>query len=400
MDDRAVEGSGPAASPLAGVRVVELTSLVAGPYVGLLLADLGADVIKVEPPGGDRARDLGPRISDDMAAVFLNLNRGKRSVVLDLGAADGRGQLQQLTDTADVFVHNLRPDAATRCGADAATLRAGHPALVHCTIRGYGSAGPHRDLPAYDDVIQAAAGIAAQQEWMAGEPMYVATAIADKVAGLTAALAVTAALHGRASTGVGAEIELPMFESLVAFGLLEHLWGRTFVPARGEARYPRIGSPARRPFRTSDGWISVVVYTDDHWVRFFELIGHPELARDERFATLGTRTEHLDALYPLVEASLGARTTDDWLERLHAAGIPAGRYARVDDLFDDPHLRTVGFFETVQHPSEGELVQYATPVIFDGERPHVRAPAPRLGEHTEEVLREVADRRPGATGDS
>jgi crotonobetainyl-CoA:carnitine CoA-transferase CaiB-like acyl-CoA transferase len=392
MDHGAVDGSDSAASPLAGVRVVELTSIVAGPYVGLLLADLGADVIKVEPPGGDRARDLGPRVSDDMAAVFLNLNRGKRSVVLDLATGDGRRQLKTITDTADVFVHNLRPDAATRCGADAATLRAGHPALVHCTIRGYGSAGPHRDLPAYDDVIQATAGIAAQQEWVAGEPMYVATAIADKVAGLTAALAVAAALHRQANTGVGAEIELPMFESLVAFGLLEHLWGRTFVPARGEARYPRIGSPARRPFRTADGWISVVVYTDDHWERFFDLIGRPELARDERFTTLGTRTEHLDALYPLVEASLGARSTDDWLERLQAVGIPAGRYARVEDLFDDPHLQTVGFFETVQHPSEGELVQYATPVVFDGERPHVRSPAPRLGEHTADVLREVSER--------
>jgi crotonobetainyl-CoA:carnitine CoA-transferase CaiB-like acyl-CoA transferase len=396
MDDGAVDGSEPTVSPLTGVRVVELTSIVAGPYVGLLLADLGADVIKVEPPGGDRARDLGPRVSDDMAAVFLNLNRGKRSVVLDLATGEGRHQLKALTDTADAFVHNLRPDAATRCGADAETLRAGHRELVHCTIRGYGSAGPHRDLPAYDDIIQAAAGIAAQQEWVAGEPMYVATAIADKVAGLTAALAVTAALHGRASTGVGAEIELPMFESLVAFGLLEHLWGRTFVPARGEARYPRIGSPARRPFRTSDGWISVVVYTDDHWQRFFDLIGRPELARDDRFATLGTRTEHLDALYPLVEASLGTQSTEDWLERLHGAGIPAGRYARVEDLFDDPHLRTVGFFETVHHPSEGELVQYATPVVFDGQRPHVRAPAPHLGEHTAEVLREIVDGPPRA----
>ena len=387
-------------SPLAGIRVVELTSIVAGPYVGLLLSDLGADVIKVEPTGGDRARDLGPRVSADMAAVFLNLNRGKRSVVLDLWTADGRRQLQALTDTADVFVHNLRPDAAVRCGADAETLRAGHPELVHCTIRGFGSAGPHRDRPAYDDVIQAASGIAAQQEWVAGEPMYVATAIADKVAGLTAALAVTAALHGRSRSGVGAAIELPMFESLVAFGLLEHLWGRTFVPARGEARYPRLGTPARRPFRTRDGWISVVVYTDENWRRFFDLIGRSELTRDERFASLGTRTQHLEELYQLVEESLASESTDDWLERLHAAGIPAGRYARVDDLFDDPHLRAVGFFESVEHPSEGQLLQCATPWVFDGVQPHVRGPAPHLGEHNAEVLRDAPVDQPGGDGPS
>ncbi len=375
-----------ASSPLAGLRVIDLTSVVAGPYATLLLGDLGAEVIKVEPPTGDRARDLGPRVHDGMGAVFVNLNRGKQSVVLDLTADHGRDALKRLVDTADAFVHNLRPDAAGRCGADAETLRAGHPELVHCTIRGFGSDGPYRDLPAYDDIIQAASGIAAQQAWMAGEPQYVATAVADKVSGLTAAFAVSAALRGRDQSGVGAAIEVPMFESLVAFGLLEHLWGRTFVPARGEARYPRTTSPARRPFQTADGWISVVVYTDAHWARFFELIGHPELATDDRYATLWGRTQAHDALYPLIDESLRAGTTDEWLERLRAAGIPAVRYAEVDDLFDDPHLRAVGFFESVAHPSEGDLVQFVTPVRFDGEHGSSATPAPRLGEHTDAIL--------------
>lgn len=387
-------------SPLAGLRVIDLTSVVAGPYATLLLGDFGAEVIKVEPPTGDRARDLGPRVHEGMGAVFVNLNRGKRSVVLDLSTEAGRAALKTLVDTADVFVHNLRPDAAGGCGADAETLRAGHPELVHCTIRGFGSDGPYRDLPAYDDIIQAASGIAAQQAWMAGEPQYVATAVADKVSGLTAALAVSAALRGRDQSGVGATIEVPMFESLVAFGLLEHLWGRTFVPPRGEARYPRTTSPARRPFRTADGWISVVVYTDAHWAQFFELIGHPELATDERYATLWGRTQEHDALYPLIDESLRGDTTDEWLERLRAAGIPAVRYAEVEDLFEDPHLREVGFFASVPHPSEGDLVQFATPVRFDGQHGTPDAPAPRLGEHTDAVLRSIGVDPVDAAGSS
>jgi crotonobetainyl-CoA:carnitine CoA-transferase CaiB-like acyl-CoA transferase len=379
------------ARPLSGIRVVDLTTMVAGPYATLLLADLGAEVIKIEPPRGDQARDLGPRVSADMGAVFLNANRGKRSVVLDLTTPSGRDVLKRLSGTAACFVHNLRPDAAARCGADAETLRAGHPELVHCTIRGFGSGGAYRDLPAYDDIIQGAAGIAGQQEWIAGQPAYVATAIADKVAGLTAALAITAALHERSATGEGSTVEVPMFESLVAFGLLEHLWGRTFVPARGEARYPRVSAPERRPYQTADGWISVVVYTNEHWRKFFAIIGRPELTDDDRYSTLWSRTQNLEALHGLVADSLRTRTTDEWITELHGAGIPAGPYSRVDDLFDDPHLVETGLFERVQHPTEGELLQIATPITFDGERADPGVPAPHLGEHTAEILAELGN---------
>jgi crotonobetainyl-CoA:carnitine CoA-transferase CaiB-like acyl-CoA transferase len=377
--------------PLSGLRVVDLTTMVAGPYATLLLVDLGADVIKVEPPRGDQARDLGPRVNPGMGAVFVNANRGKRSVVLDLTTDGGRAALKRLTATAAGFVHNLRPDAAARCGADAETLRAGHPELVHCTIRGFGSGGRYRDLPAYDDIIQGAAGIAGQQEWVAGEPTYVATAIADKVAGLTAALAITAALHERCATGRGSTVEVPMFESLVAFGLLEHLWGRTFVPPLGEARYPRVSAPERRPYATADGWISVVVYNNEHWKKFFALIGQPELIDDERYSTLWSRTQNLKSLHDLLAVRLGARTTDEWLEQLHAAGIPAVRYSRVDDLFDDPHLADAGLFQHVQHPTEGELLQIATPISFDGARGPLDPDrlAPQLGEHTDEILGEL-----------
>ena len=378
------------AGPLTGVRVVDLTTVVAGPYATLLLADLGADVIKVESPTGDVARDLGPRVNPNMAAVFLNCNRGKRSVVLDLYTVDGRRALKQLCDQADVFVSNLRSDSAERCGADADTLRAGHPGLVHCSIRGFGSERSvqqpaclrrhhpgrvrHRRCPGVD---------------RRGKPTYVVNAVGDKVAGLTAAFAVTAALHQRAVTGEGSAIEVPMAESLAAFGLVEHLWGRTFVPPRGEARYPRMASPRRRPLRTSDGFISVVVYSNRNWERFFEIIGRPELTGDERFRTLSGRTEHLDELYDLIAEHLRRDTTAAWFERLTEAGIPAVPYNRVDDLFDDPHLRAVGFWETVEHPTEGTLLQCPTPITFDGEHASAAVPAPALGADTDAVLAEL-----------
>lgn len=378
---------------LAGVRVLDCTSTVSGPYCSLLLADLGADVVKIESPAGDSARDLGPRVHDGMGAVFLNANRNKRAVVLDLRTDDGRATLARLATHVDVVVHNLRPDAAVACGADAETLRAANPALVHCAIRGFGAEGEYADVTAYDDIIQAASGLAAQQAWVAGEPQYMATAIADKVSGLFAAFAVVAALARRSRTGEGCTVEVPMFETMAAFGLVEHLWGRTFVPPRGEARYPRISTPIRRPYETADGVLSVVVYTNDHWRKFFALIGRPELADDPRYATLNARTAHQDELVGMIAAALRTDTSAAWTARLRGAGLAVGRYNRVDDLFDDPHLAQVGFFERVTHPTEGELLAVPTPLRFDGERPGAGRPAPRLGEHTAEVLAGL-DREP------
>jgi crotonobetainyl-CoA:carnitine CoA-transferase CaiB-like acyl-CoA transferase len=375
--------------PLDGVRVIDLTTVVSGPYATLLLADLGADVIKIEAPSGDIARHLGPHVHPGMGAVYLNCNRNKRSVVLDLATDDGRRVLKALTDRADVFVTNMRPDALTKCGADAGTLCDGHPQLIHCTVRGFGSDGPYADLPAYDDIAQAVSGLAGQQEWMAGEPQYVASAVGDKVAGLTAAFAIVAALHGRTATGEGAVVEVPMAETLTAFGLVEHLWGRVFQPPRGEARYPRMSSPFRRPFPTADGWISVVVYSDHNWKRFFELIGMEHLTHEPRFMSLATRTENLEELYTLVGDHLRGGTTVEWFERLREAGIPAVPYNRVDDLFDDPHLTAVGFWQEYEHPTEGPMLQYVTPIRFDGERPPLGKPAPLLGADTSSVLGEL-----------
>jgi crotonobetainyl-CoA:carnitine CoA-transferase CaiB-like acyl-CoA transferase len=375
--------------PLEGVRVVDLTTVVAGPYASLLLADLGADVVKIEAPGGDVARDLGPRVHDGMAAVFLNFNRGKRSVVLDLRTPDGRRTLKRLTDAADVFVHNMRPAAAARCGADPATLREGNERLVYCAMHGYRADGSYADLATYDDIIQAASGVGGQQEWLHGAPTYMATAVGDKVSGLSGALAITAALRRQAVHGTGAVIEVPMVETLTAFGVLEHLWGRTFVPPRGSARYPRMSSRDRRPYRTADGWLAVMVYTDENWRRFFALVGRPELAGEERFATLHARTAHLDELLPIVADALASGTTEEWFGRLRDAGIPAVPYNRVDDLFDDEHLDEVGFWEEFEHPTEGTLLQCRLPITFDGEKPPLGAAAPTLGADTVAVLDEL-----------
>ena len=373
-----------ALSLLQDVRVIDLTSTLAGPYSTLLLGDLGADIVKIESPSGDTVRDLGPRHHPDMGAIFLNLNRNKRSVVLDLATNDGRTRLKQLCDQADVAIHNMRPSAARRCGATAEALRDGHPRLIHCAIRGFGD-GPYGELPAYDDVIQAASGMAALQERIAGQPQYVANAVADKVTGMTAALAVASALYHRQVTNEGCAIEIPMFETVTAFTLLEHLYGRTFIPPKGEACYPRQASPMRRPFRTADGWIAALVYTNEHWARFFELIGRPELAHDHRFRSLNSRTEHIDEVIEVVETALAVGTSDDWVDRLSVAGIPARRYLTVEELFDDPHLAAVGFFHTVDS-TEGELVQIPTPIRVDGRSPGPGTAAPRLGADTAQAI--------------
>jgi formyl-CoA transferase len=314
-----------------------------------------------------------------MAALFLNINRNKRSVVLDLSTDAGRSDLVELCRSADVAVHNLRPGTARRCGADADTLRQGHPALIHCAIRGYGD-GPSGQLAAYDDVIQAGCGMAALQGELTGQPHYVANGVVDKVVGLTAALAISAALFRRQQTGQGCAIEVPMFETATAFTLAEHLFAQTFDPPVGPAVYPRQASPMRKLYRTTDGWLSVVVYTNDHWSRFLELIGRPDLVDDHRFVSLASRTVHLDEVLAVVEAALAQATSAHWLARLQAAGIPADRFQSMDEVMVDPRLVDTGFYASVAHPSEGALRAVPTPIVVDGRRAGPGRPAPALGQ--------------------
>ena len=374
--------------PLAGVRVLELATVVLGPWACQILGDLGADVVKVEPPGGDSNRQVGPRRSPDMGALFLNCNRNKRSVVLDLKHADGRAAALRLARRADVLVHNFRPGALARLGLGYQAVRAAHPGIVYCGTYGYGREGPYRDRPAYDDLIQAASGLAMLQGGALGEPRFVPTILADKTTALAVVAAVSAALFHRERTGEGQEIEVPMFETLVSFVMAEHLWGGTFEPAAGPLGYSRLLSAERRPLRTADGYLAVLPYLDQHWRAFCEVAARPEWLADERFTSLPRRLEHIDDLYRLLSGLMVSRPTSEWLDTLGPAGVPAMSLSRLEDLLDDPHLRATGFWRLDDHPTEGRVRVSAPPTRFSATPADVRRLAPRLGEHTREVLAE------------
>ena len=376
-------------SPLQGVKVLDLGAVLMAPYAAQWLADLGADVIKVEPPAGDTTRRIGPRAEPEMASVFLAANRNKRSAVLDLKTPEGREALLTLADTADILLHNNRPQKMKALGLDPDTLLARNPRLVYATLHGFAEAGPYGGKPAYDDIIQGMSGLADLQGQRTGEPAYLPTAAADKTAGLVGAIAILAALSQRDRTGKGCYVEIPMFESMVAYTAVEHLYGRHFDPPMGPAAYPRVMTPERRPFATADGYICALPYTDQHWRSLFTAGGRPELASDPRFVGIAARTENIGALYTILAEVLRTRTTAEWLEALDALEIPCGPVKSLDELIEDPHLVATGFFTRIEPKDGGPALRFpGVPVLFDGERPPVRMP-PRLGEHTEEVLLEA-----------
>ena len=375
--------------PLEGIRVLDLTAYLLGPFGTQILGDLGAEVIKVEPPEGDMMRRLGPSRHDGMAAVFLNLNRNKRSIVLDLKRAAGREALLRLAAGADVFIHNMRPKAIAALDLGYAAVSAANPKIVYCGTYGYRHDGPYGDKPAFDDMIQGASGMAALVGRQGGEPGYVPTAFIDKTVGMAAAYAILAALFHRERSGEGQELEVPMLETMVQFIMVEHLYGLTFEPPLGGAGYPRMLAPQRRPYRTRDGHICILPYTDRQWRRFLELAGRPEVLEDPRFASFGARSENIGELYELIGEVAPERTTADWLERLDEAQIPAMAVTDPDDLPDDPHLKATGFFEIVEHPSEGALRNMAFPITLSRSPGELRRLAPRLGEHGREVLGEA-----------
>jgi crotonobetainyl-CoA:carnitine CoA-transferase CaiB-like acyl-CoA transferase len=374
--------------PLAGIRVADLTTTVMGPYCTLLLAQLGADVIKVEPPGGDLIRWADDRHGDGFSPLFLNANRGKRSIVLDLKDPAGFEVLTRLAARADVVVHNMRPRAAARLGLSYAAIAAANPRCVYCELHGFGAGGPYQDKPAYDDVIQAISGLASVQGGD-GPPAYVRSLIADKVAGLMALSAILAALHDRERTGTGQAVEVPMFETMASFLLIDQQGGWVFDPPQGPSGYVRTSSPHRRPYRTSDGYLAVMAYTDAQWQAFFTIIGQPGLSEDPRYQTITERTRHIDELYALVGEELARRATADWLAALDAAHIPAVPVWTVPDLFGDPQVAAVGLLEPVQHPTQGPLRQARLPARFSARPPAPVVPAPGLGEHAAQVLAEL-----------
>jgi crotonobetainyl-CoA:carnitine CoA-transferase CaiB-like acyl-CoA transferase len=376
------------AGPLDGVRVLDLTSVVMGPFATHTLAALGAEVVKVEPPEGDNMRHVGPMRSAGMGHVFLHLNRGKQSVVLDLKQPAARAALERMIPAFDVLICNVRPDAMARLGLDYDACAHLNPRLVYVSACGYAPAGPQNGRPAYDDLIQGAAGLPwLLQQHGVPEPRYVPTMLADRMSGLHAVYAVTAALYARERTGRGQLVTVPMFEAIAQMVLGDHLAGRSFEPPLGPAGYARLLTPERRPYRTADGWLGVLVHNDGHWRRFFDAIGAPaDVRADPRFASIGTRAANIGAVYGYVAARIAERTTAEWEGVLAAADIPFARVSSIDDLVADPQLAASGLVAREAHPSEGTLRTLGQPTAWSGTPLDPIAPTPRLGEHTAAVL--------------
>ncbi|MEM7272735.1 MAG: CoA transferase [Actinomycetota bacterium] len=379
----------PAPGPLAGVRILDLTTVVMGPLATRALGDLGADIIRVEAPAGDFMRDFEPKRNPGMSGFSMNVNRNKRSVALDLKTEVGRDALLDLTATADAFVTNLRPRALRSLRLTAEDLLARRPDLVYCSATGFGSDGPYADKAAYDDVIQAASGMASMFAWLDGEPSYIPSIIADKIASLHITYAVLAALYRRSVTGEGDVLEVPMAESLASFNLVEHLQGHTFDPPIGEFSYQRLLTRHRRPRRSADGWVCILPYSDQNWRDFFGLAGLEEYADDPRFATVNARVQHVDALYALLEGVTTSRTTAEWMELCDRHSIPAAPVVDLVDLADDPHFDAVGLVEHHEHPTEGPYRVVRSPLRFRSGDPGLHRHVARLGEHNREVLAEI-----------
>ncbi|WP_035883416.1 CaiB/BaiF CoA transferase family protein [Cupriavidus metallidurans] len=375
--------------PLSGLTVLDLTSVVMGPFATQILGDLGADIIKIESPHGDIMRHMGASDRPTMGPIHVAVNRNKRSLVLDLQQPLARDALLRLAAGADVFLHAMRPDAIDRLGLSYETLRAVRSDIVYCGAYGYGNAGPYALEPAYDDMIQGVCGLAALNENLAGEPRFTPTVVGDKVSGLTVAYSILAALLHRSRTGEGQYLEVPMFESMVSFLMIEHMWERTFDREGGLAGYPRVISQLRKPHRTLDGYVCVLPYTDRNWQDFFNVADRLDLAADSRYATPGSRSEHYEELYGTLGEIIAMRTTAEWIASCKAANIPVAPVNRLEDLFDDPHLRQVGTFVSSNHPTLGTITQVKPPTNFSLTPAEIRRGAPQLGEHSREVLRQA-----------
>ena len=378
--------------PLAGVRVLDLTSVVLGPYATQMLGDLGADIIKVEPPEGDTTRYTGPRCHEDMASLFMGINRNKRSIVLDLKQKPAQEALLRLVDTADVFVHNIRPQKLEGLGLGADALLARQPRLIYAGIHGWREDGPYSGRPAYDDIIQGLCGIAGLMDQLTGEPRYAPTILADKTCGLMTSQAILAALYHREKTGHGQFVEIPMFETMVSFVMVEHLHGRTFVPEQGALGYARVLAPWRRPYRTADGYVCMLAYTDAQWRRFWAEVGRPEIMQDKRFESMAARSQNIDVVYQLAGEQMTSRTTAEWISVFDKLEIPAGPVNSLEQVMQDPHLEAIGFLRRMRHPTEGDLVVPDVPVRFAGSPASIDRLPPRLGEHGREILQEIGMR--------
>jgi len=375
--------------PLDGVRILELTSVVLGPWACQLLADMGADVIKIEAPRGDSNRMLGANHSEGMAALYMTCNRNKRSLVLDLKQKNGRESLLRLAENADVLIHNNRPQVMTRLKLDYEDIKKVNPKIIYCGAYGYSKKGPYGNRGALDDSIQAVSGVAMLNEMVLGEPRYLPTVIADKTTAMTVVQTVCAALFHRERTSEGQEIEVPMFETMVSYLMAEHLWGTVFEPPLAKPGYTRLMSYQRKPYKTKDGFIAILPYLDAHWETFCKLSGRSDLLAENRFSTLANRVANIDDTYLETAKTMATRTTQEWIDLFCDTSVPVIVVNSLEDLITDPHLNSIGFWQTLEHPTEGTLRMPAFPATFSKTPADIRRHPPRLGEHSIEILREA-----------
>lgn len=374
--------------PLSGIRIVDMSSVVLGPFATLILADLGAEVIKIEPPKKrDTMRYAGASPTGDLGPIYMALNRNKKAMTLDAKTPEGKTALTELLKTADVFFHNVRLAGMERLGFGYEQVKALKEDIVYVHCAGFGKGGAYERRQAYDDLIQGASGFADLNALRSGgRPEYAPSLVADKTAGLFATYATLAALFHRARTGKGQFVQVPMLESFTFFNMVENLYGETFLPGNGKLAYTRSINPNRRPYPTKDGFIGLVPYSDEQWEKFFEIGGMPEIFKDPRFSTYQARTENVGALYALIEQVSATKTTGEWLELMDKADIPAMRYNTIAEVLSDPHLVSTGFFTEAEHPEAGKYRTMRHPVHFSETPASLRLPPPRPGADTESIL--------------
>jgi crotonobetainyl-CoA:carnitine CoA-transferase CaiB-like acyl-CoA transferase len=376
--------------PLSDVRIVDLTTVVMGPYATQLLGDLGANIIKVEAPSGDTTRKTLPMRNPNMSWSYMGLNRNKRSLVLDLKQPDGIAALLKIAETADVVISNVRPKALARLGISYDKLKAANPRIVYVSLVGFNEDGPYAGQPVYEDLIQ---GLTAVPSILvdAGSPRphFVPVSFNDRGVGLHAAVSLLAALHWRERSGRGQHLEIPMFETMVPFSLGGHTGGMAFEPPMGPPGYKRTLTDQRGPYKTQDGFICIIVYTDNQWRAFLKLLGKGDLyTSDPRFRDFGSRTEYSNELYPMLSEAMKTRTTAEWLKLLGDADIPATPLHTLESIYEDPHLVATNFFTVVDHPTEGKVRTMSIAEKWSETPPQVRSLPPLLGEHSIDILKE------------
>jgi len=375
--------------PLKGIKIIDASSVLMVPYCTKLLADMGAEIIKIETIDGDITRHIGPSVNKGMGAVFLNINRNKKSVCIDLKSPEGRLIIYKLIKISDVFVSNIRKVALKKIGLTHSHFKKINPKIITANAVGFSSKGPYSGLPAFDDTIQAISGMAAYQEVYSNQPSYTSGATADKVTGLMLGMSIISALFQREKKGIGTQVEVPMMETMVDFTLVEHLYGYNFVPPKAPPIYPRQSSPNRRPYKTLDGYIAVMPYSDEQWLRFFKLIKKEIIFQDPKYSTAKSRNENINQLYFIMSKALEKEKTDYWIKNLKQNDIPATKVNFPKDIFNDEHLKKTNFFKKNQHPTEGDLLYPSFPVEFDEDRNEEPLHAPNLGENTKDILSDL-----------